>query len=64
VTPAVPSTPAARDVSGMDDFELIAEGRRIAAALAALTDRYQALNHEISTRENLKWMLAPRPTRS
>jgi hypothetical protein len=43
----------------MDDFEVIAERQRIAAALAALTDRYRLLNHEISTRDTLKWMLAP-----
>jgi hypothetical protein len=43
----------------MDDFEVIAERRRVAVALAALTDRYRALNREITTRETLKWMLAP-----
>ena len=43
----------------MDDFEVIAEWRRTAAALTALTARYQALNHEITTRETLKWMMAP-----
>jgi hypothetical protein len=48
-----------RDVSQMDDFAVIAERRSVAATLAALTDRYRALNHEISTRETLKWMLAP-----
>ena len=48
-----------RDVSRMDDFEVIAERRRIVATLAALTDRYRDLNREISTRDSLKWMLAP-----
>jgi hypothetical protein len=48
-----------RDVSQMDDFAVIAERRSIAAALAALTDRYRTLNREISTRDTLKWMLAP-----
>jgi hypothetical protein len=48
-----------RDVSQMDDFAVIAERRSVATALAALTDRYRALNHEISTRETLKWMPAP-----
>jgi len=59
VTPAAPSIPAPRDVSEMDDFEVIAERHRITTALAALTDRYRTLNHEISKRENLKWMLTP-----
>jgi hypothetical protein len=48
-----------RDVSRLDDFEVIAEHRRIGAALSALTERYRALNHEISTRETLKWMMGP-----
>ena len=47
-----------QDVSRMDDFEVVDERRRIAASLAALTDRYRVLNHEISTRETLKWMVA------
>jgi hypothetical protein len=59
VTPPLPPSPASCDVSGMDDFEVIAERRRIAEALAALTDRYRLLNREISTRDTLKWMLAP-----
>jgi hypothetical protein len=59
VTPPASPSPAPRDVSGMDDFEVIAERRSIAAALAALTDRYRLLNREISTRDTLKWMLAP-----
>jgi hypothetical protein len=48
------------DVAEMDDFEVIAERRRVMATLAALTDRYRQLNHEISRRETLQWMLAPR----
>ena len=48
-----------RDVRQMDDFAVIAERRSVATALAALTERYRALNHEISTRETLKWMLSP-----
>jgi hypothetical protein len=48
-----------RDVSRMDDFEVIAERRRIATALAALTDQYRALNHEISKRDTLRWMVEP-----
>jgi hypothetical protein len=43
----------------MDDFEVIAERRRVVETLAALTDRYRLLNREISTRDTLKWMLAP-----
>jgi hypothetical protein len=48
----------------MDDFEVVAERHRIMATLAALTDQYRELNHEINRRETLKWMLAPRKTRS
>jgi hypothetical protein len=53
-----------RDLSRMDDFEVVAERRRLMATLAALTDQYRELNHEINRRETLKWMLAPRQTRS
>ena len=48
------------DVGRMDDFQVIAERQRVMAALAALTDKYRALNHEISRRDTLKWMPAPR----
>jgi hypothetical protein len=47
-----------REVSRMDDFEVVAERRRVMAALAALTDQYRELNQEISRRDTLKWMLA------
>jgi hypothetical protein len=47
-------------VSRMDDFEVVAERRRVMAALATLTDQYRALNQEISRRDTLRWMLAPR----
>lgn len=47
-----------QEVSQMDDFEVVDERRRVAASLAALTDRYRVLNREISTRETLRWMLA------
>jgi hypothetical protein len=59
--PAQPAGEAGRayDVSRMDDFEVIAERRRVMTALAALTDQYRTLNQEISTRETLKWMLRP-----
>lgn len=46
------------DVSRLDDFEVIAERRRVMTALAALTDRYRELNHELQRRDTLKWMLA------
>jgi hypothetical protein len=45
-------------MSRLDDFELIAERRRVMATLTALTDQYRALNQEISRRESLRWMLA------
>ena len=47
-----------RDVSRMDDFQVIEERQRIMANLAALTDRYRELNNELSRRDTLKWMLA------
>ena len=46
------------DVHEMDDFQVIAERRRVMTSLAALTDRYRELNQEISSRETLKWMTA------
>jgi hypothetical protein len=46
------------EVSRMDDFQVIAERQRVMASLAALTDRYRALNQELSKRETLKWMQA------
>jgi hypothetical protein len=56
--------PAGRfGVGRMDDFEVVAERRRVMAALAARTDQYRALNQEIQRRESLRWMLTP-PTRS
>jgi hypothetical protein len=51
---------AVDDVREMDDFQVIAERQRVMANLAALTDRYKELNQEITRRETLKWMLAPR----
>ena len=50
--------PGRRDVSRMDDFQVIAERQRVMTALAALTDQYRELNQEISRRDSLKWMLA------
>jgi hypothetical protein len=48
----------AHEVSGLDDFQVITERQRVMAALAALTERYRALNQELSTRETLRWMVA------
>ena len=50
--------PDCREVSRMDDFQVIAERRRVMTALAALTDQYRELNQEINRRESLRWMLA------
>jgi hypothetical protein len=58
VTPPPPPAPGARDVTEMDDFQVIAERRRVMTALAALTDQYRELNQEVSRRESLRWMLA------
>ena len=41
----------------LDDFEVLAERDRVAGMLAALTDRYRQLNHEMNRRETLRWML-------
>jgi hypothetical protein len=46
------------DVREMDDFQVLAERKRVMANLAALTDRYRELNNELSRRETLQWMLA------
>jgi hypothetical protein len=46
------------DLSRMDDFQVIAERRRVMTALAALTDQYRELNQEINRRETLQWMVA------
>jgi hypothetical protein len=43
----------------MDDFEILAERRRVQAALAVLTDEYRTLNAEMNRRETLRWMTAP-----
>ncbi len=50
--------PGYRDVSRMDDFQVIAERHQVMAALAALTDQYRELNQEVTRRETLRWMLA------
>jgi hypothetical protein len=42
----------------LDDFQVVAERRRVMAALTALTDQYRELNQELQRRESLRWMLA------
>jgi hypothetical protein len=41
----------------LDDFEVMAERARVAGMIAALTDRYRQLNHEMNRRETLRWMV-------
>ena len=45
------------DVGQLDDFQVIAERRRVMAMLAALSDRYRKLNAEMGRRMTLRWML-------
>ena len=47
-----------REVSRLDDFQVIAERQRVMAALTALTDQYRELNQELQRRESLRWMVA------
>jgi len=49
---------ARREVSRLDDFQVITERQRVMAALAALTDQYRELNQELQRRESLRWMVA------
>jgi hypothetical protein len=49
--------PGDDDPGLLDDFEVLAERARVAGMLAALTDRYRQLNHEMNRRETLRWML-------
>ena len=44
----------------LDDFQVIAERRRVMEMLAALTDRYRELNREMTRRDTLRWMLPQR----
>jgi len=46
-----------REIAELDDFQVIAERRRVAGMIAALTDRYRTLNQEMERRETLRWML-------
>jgi hypothetical protein len=48
---------AVTELAELDDFEVLAERARVADLLAALTDRYRQLNHEMNRRETLRWML-------
>lgn len=48
-------------VSGLDDFELIEERKRVMAALVSLTDKYKQLNDEMTRRKTLRWMGAGYP---
>jgi hypothetical protein len=50
--------PTGGEYSRLDDFDLIEERRKVMNALAALTDRYRALNREMTRRETLRWMVA------
>jgi hypothetical protein len=47
------------EYSALDDFDLIEERRQVMDALAVLTDRYRALNQVMTSRETLRWMVAP-----
>lgn len=44
-------------VGRLDDFQVIAERRRVVEAIAALTDQYRRLNEEMRRRATLRWML-------
>lgn len=45
------------EVTDLDDFQVIAERRRLKEAIAAMIDRYRGINQEMSRRETLRWML-------
>jgi hypothetical protein len=46
------------DYSQLDDFQVLTERLRLMGTIAALTDKYRALNQEMTRRETLRWMLA------
>jgi hypothetical protein len=52
-----PAASPSQDPGRLDDFELIAERARVTQLLAALTDHYRQLNHEMNQRKTLRWML-------
>lgn len=41
----------------LDDFQVIAERRRLTEMLATLTDTYRKINQEMARRETLRWMV-------
>ena len=45
------------EVAELDDFQVIAERRRVSETIAALIDRYHKLNEEMTRRTTLRWML-------
>jgi len=47
------------DYSQLDDFQVLEERRSVQGWLAALTDKYRALNQEMIRRETLRWMAEP-----
>jgi hypothetical protein len=48
---------ASSEIAELDDFQVIAERRRVTETIAALTDRYRRLNQEMHRRETLRWMV-------
>jgi hypothetical protein len=44
-------------ISCLDDFEVIAERRAVADAIASLTEKYRRLCREMRRREALRWIL-------
>lgn len=52
-----PADGAFAEFAGLDDFQVIAERRRVMEMMAALTDRYRQLNQEMTRRGTLRWML-------
>jgi hypothetical protein len=45
------------DFTQLDDFQVIAERRRVTETIATLADRYRKLNEEMTRRATLRWML-------
>ncbi|HUB38122.1 MAG TPA: hypothetical protein VMA72_04660 [Streptosporangiaceae bacterium] len=52
-----PADGALGEFTRLDDFQVIAERRRVMEMIAALTDRYRNLNHEMTRRGTLRWMV-------
>lgn len=53
----LPTDGAFAEPARLDDFQVIAERRRVMQMMAALTDRYRQLNQEMTRRGTLRWML-------